>query len=467
MTIFIVSFSAAELALSETVGCESDLDCFNNGDCVSGVCHCDAAWNASEHCDVLNFDISHTDPRSGYHNASEASWGGNALFDANTGTYHLFAAQMANGCGLGHWGTNSQIIRAESPNATGPFVFKEVVLQPFAHNPTARLLPDNQGVVIYFIGSGDESKDAIVNCSNTTTADFTKKVSKNSIGRLSSSISSSSSSVSIRSHRSSSSGSSSSSGDISSGSSSTNSSTFVGSIHAIYSAKGLFCPWSDPVAIPFVEDAAWGQSVTNPSPYIDEDGTVTLALQRGFNDNPGKELIGVARATSWRGPFRMLTPHPIEPEHWYCVAGTGEDPFLWKTQRGWHMLYHGMCPSGFLESHYATAPFNSTFSSFQGVADDASSSRSRSSGSGSDAWEWIVSPRQTYPYEFKYSDRTSRFFSRVERPQLVFDGTTGEPVTLLNGVCDGSTIGDLDECLFKQDGMTWTGSRTLVVSASL
>jgi hypothetical protein len=40
----------------------------------------------------------------------------------------------------------------------------------------------------------------------------------------------------------------------------------------------------------------------------------------------------------------------------FCVAGTGEDPFLWRSARGWHMLYHGMCPSGVWQVQRAVNP---------------------------------------------------------------------------------------------------------------
>lgn len=271
--------------------CRGVGDCFHNGNCSDGICSCDAAWKGKQ-CDVLNFDVSSTPLNAGYHNASEASWGGNAIFDTNTGMYHLFVAQMANGCGLGDWGTNSMIVRGVSRNATGPFVYQEIVLPPFAHNPTARALPNNEGVVIYFIGTGNAPSKSVKNCSKT-------KISEDALGNVT-----------------------------------------TGSIHAIH-APSVVGPWSDPVAITFSDDPMWGASVTNPSPHIDSDGTVTMALQRGFNANPGKELIGVARAKTWRGPFTMITSSPVEPQHFYCIAGTGEDPFLWKTDRGWHMIYHG------------------------------------------------------------------------------------------------------------------------------
>ena len=57
------------------------------------------------------------------------------------GTYHLIVAQMANGCGLDKWGSNSAVVRAESSSPTGPFRYKQTVLRPFAHNPTIRRLP--------------------------------------------------------------------------------------------------------------------------------------------------------------------------------------------------------------------------------------------------------------------------------------------------------------------------------------
>ena len=71
----------------------------------------------------------------------------------------------------------------------------------------------------------------------------------------------------------------------------------------------------------------------------------------------------------------MITLQPVKPEEWsaprarahtrsvlmhmhcrFCVAGTGEDPFLWRSARGWHMLYHGMCPSGVWQVQWALNP---------------------------------------------------------------------------------------------------------------
>ena len=271
MTIFIVITTLA-MASSASSSCSTDHDCSLNGNCVNSRCECDKPW-IGEACDTLDVKTSF----DAYRNQTEASWGGNVVHV--NGTYHLFVAQMAYSCGLDHYGTNSQIIRATSTDPQGPYTFRDVVVEPFAHNPTIRELPNDTGFVIFFIG-GTKSKP--VDCRQHNEMEP-----------------------------------------------STQQQTIGGAIHVVY-AKTVHGPWSDPVEIMFTENASiadsqWGHALTNPSPYIHPDGTVTLALQRDFKKNEGKELIGVARSeTDWKGPYTMLTSTPIEPEHWYCVAGTGE-----------------------------------------------------------------------------------------------------------------------------------------------
>lgn len=230
---------------------------------------------------------------AGYHNSTAASWGGNVVYQR--GKCHLFVAQMTNGCGLEHWGSNSAIIRAEGASLGGTFHYVDTIVAPFGHNPTARLLR-NGTVVVFFIG-GSPSRQA--NCSKGPDARVGKAAR--------------------------------------------------GAIHAV-SAPSVLGPWTAPLPIEFVKDCpvceAWSGGGTNPSPHFHDDETVTLAVQRGYHANPDKELIGVARASSWCGPYVVLTPQPIKPERWFCEAGTGEDPFLWQSARGWHMIYHGMCPTG-------------------------------------------------------------------------------------------------------------------------
>lgn len=264
--------------------CTSADDCSLNGDCVVGRCHCDVGWAGSA-CDVLN--VQPVDRRrSGYYNATAASWGGNTLLV--NGTFHLFVAQMTRHCGLEHWGSNSAIVRAESTSPNGPFVYSEIVLAPEAHNPTVRLLPaaSGGGVVIFFIGSPQVPFNCSAGHEGHPQPDLrahynSRKLTPNN-----------------------------------------------GAIHAIH-APTIFGPWSKPVQISFDDEdnptSGWIGGGYNPSPHIMPDNSVLLAVQRGLRSYPGKEFIGVARSATWRGPYKMITKSPIVPQHWGCVAGTGEE----------------------------------------------------------------------------------------------------------------------------------------------
>ncbi len=259
--------------------CSSTLDCSLNGDCASsGVCRCLPPWSGSKECDVLAVEPT---PRacSGYHNSSAASWGGNVVFE--DGQYSLFVSQMAEGCGLEHYGSNSMIVRATASSPTGPFEYAQTVLEPFGHNPTIRRMPHGAGFLIYFIGGNNVTS---VNCRGNSS-----HLTANSQQRQQQLVG--------------------------------------GSVHVIHS-KSLYGPWSAPVQVQFDDEnvSAWQGGGTNPSPHIGLDGTVTLAVQRQYAPSgSGKELIGVARASSWRGPYKMITPAPIQPEHPGCIAGTGEE----------------------------------------------------------------------------------------------------------------------------------------------
>ena len=89
----------------------------------------------------------------GYYNATESSWGGFPIKDAE-GKWSLIHAQMANHCPLGSWTSNSIVARSVSTSGKpeGPYSFAEELLPPFAHNPTVRKAEDGT-YVIFFIGN--------------------------------------------------------------------------------------------------------------------------------------------------------------------------------------------------------------------------------------------------------------------------------------------------------------------------
>ena len=377
--------------------CETPIDCSLNGVCgATRKCSCDPAWTG-RHCDVLN--VAPTPKSSGYKNSTFASWGGNIIYDDEREEYHLFVAQFVNECPLGLWGSASSIVRATSSSFVGPFNYKETVINAFSHNPTIRKSPYDGRYYLFFIGSGDSTDPP--DCRSTPSTLSSRSTSS--------------------------------------------------SIHVSWS-ETLTGPWSDPSPVEFTDTSEYlCNGHTNPSPHFNPDGSVYLAFQAGSCHEQGHNtgaLVGLARAESWDKPFALTSPDPVTPIDWdpihpVCWAGVDEDPFLWLDERGFHILTHGMCPSGVRQAHYKFSQ---------------------------DGVNWKTSYRQTYHYAVEYDDSSIHAFARVERPQLLFssyDEKTGyacDPIALVNGVCGlgaGHNRSDF-ECIFDQlTGMTYTLVRPL------
>ena len=375
--------------------CVSSVDCSLNGECISGYCSCDPAWRGSPYCDVFVFDPTPLD--SGYHNETEASWGGNVVHE--DGKYHLFVAQFANSCPLEYWGQASMIIRAEGDSPLGPFSYKETIVPAFSHNPTIRKGFDG-AYYLYMIGDGTSTD--VPDCT-VDDADENTLISDVKRGEA-----------------------------------------FTTSIH-VTRGESIYGPWSPVSSVEFMDKSEMLCSGhTNPSPHFNIDGSVYLAFQASPCDQDSPHywaLVGVAYAPSWDSPFSLVSPDPVTPHnyskyHPICVAGVDEDPFLWRSDRGFHILTHGMCPSGVRQAHYKYSE---------------------------DGISWHTSPRQTYHYTVQYTDNSHHTFARVERPQIYFgnrDDDTGfysDPKVLYNGVCGTGEDSSDFECVFDQlTGMTWS-----------
>jgi hypothetical protein len=215
-------------------------------------------------------------------------------------------------------------------------------------------------------------------------------------------------------------------------------------------------PWSPPSVVSFdreTEMLCGGH--TNPSPHFNPDGSVHLAFQSGTCDSTihGWALVGLAKAAEWNETYVLTSDSPVTPHdgipgfHPACVAGVDEDPFFWVDARGFHLITHGMCPSGIRQAHYK-------YSDDEGLS-------------------WKTSPRQTYPYfqEFEDGKILPTVYARVERPQLAFNGgydlktgfAIGGASVLYNGVCGSNgNVGDMYECVF--DGFT---GKTLTIARPL
>jgi hypothetical protein len=161
--------------------CSTDEDCSLNGLCTNGKCVCDDGWitiegSDSPNCGNLDFlpsPISECGPGCAFHGGDggidqkTSSWGGSVL-KGDDGKYWMFAAEMAQGCSLKHWTTNSQVVSAVSDTAEGPYVRQNIALPPWAHNPEVIRAPDGTWIM-YTLGTGSGSSTnpwgPEVNCS--------------------------------------------------------------------------------------------------------------------------------------------------------------------------------------------------------------------------------------------------------------------------------------------------------------
>ena len=112
--------------------CASAFDCSLGGVCLAGRCKCDAAFTGPN-CAALN--LRPASRAAGYQPAANgsSSWGGNPVLGPD-GLWHFFGSEFTNGCDVGQWVSNSQVIRATSTHPSGPFAKVEVVADVFHHN---------------------------------------------------------------------------------------------------------------------------------------------------------------------------------------------------------------------------------------------------------------------------------------------------------------------------------------------
>jgi hypothetical protein len=161
--------------------CNSDIDCSFNGDCVSGICHCDSGWTNPPACiDPIGgcstgppcsfFDLEGADPANpGYKNDSWPSWGGHPQFwNSSKGgddKWHLFTAQFADECNVDKWINNSFVSHSTSEKPNGPWHFEDISLPPWAHGPQISLTPDGTWL-LFFTGGWYTQSDTWANCSS-------------------------------------------------------------------------------------------------------------------------------------------------------------------------------------------------------------------------------------------------------------------------------------------------------------
>ena len=163
------SLSVLLLLTAIASGCITDLDCSLNGVCIpiTASCYCDSPWTGPA-CGVLSVlpvpDTPVYGHAAGPGKPALSSWGGVPLL--LDGTYHLFVAEIVNGCGMHDWPTNSRCVHATSQTLTGPYALTDEALPVFCHNPMVVRDPASATLYMFHIGTGNGSSTT-VNCSDT------------------------------------------------------------------------------------------------------------------------------------------------------------------------------------------------------------------------------------------------------------------------------------------------------------
>lgn len=392
LILMIIAVSALWPYGASANSCTSAADCSLNGDCISNACVCDPWWSGSPQCDVLA--LLPTDKNTGYHNSSvKSSWGGMSIQD-DAGKWHLFAAEMENSCGLSSWKTNSRIIRgvSQSNAPNGPFSFAQEIKVPFAHNPKVFRAPDGT-YLLFYIGLWETPPAKCSPTGSTAELDNTKPwLAPSSLK------------------------------------------DYPGPNHdtcgpdplnggcglALATAPSPTGPWTTTGIVVQNQNASalLDCAHTNPSPWIFPNGTIVMAINAGYCHN-SLETIGLLTAPSYRGPWTYLVTDPILHNSDGSVHRC-EDPYLWYDHRGYHLMVHNQ--QGGQIALYAH--------SLEGRA-----------------WTLHNNAGNPGPYSgvVTWTDGTHNVLD-VERPQFVFDPTSGKPLFLTNGALDS---GDRSFTLFR------------------
>jgi hypothetical protein len=166
--------------------CLTSIDCAMNGEClkpsdtnkdpqVPGICQCFSGWKGNT-CEELDLLPVLTDQQGLQLPNHTSSWGGSVVYV--DGVHHMFASEITHRCGLDHWTTNSQVIRAVSRDSPyGPYVKEQVILPTFAHDANVMVAPTGEivlfvtalpGVIPVDCGSAIRKRTAATPPKNTT-----------------------------------------------------------------------------------------------------------------------------------------------------------------------------------------------------------------------------------------------------------------------------------------------------------
>ena len=111
----------------------------------------------------------------------------------------------------------------------------------------------------------------------------------------------------------------------------------------IATSKSIFGPWDrkDTPILPTRPGKFDSFQTSNPAPCINNDGSVLLVYKarRYMENRMGPMTLGVAYAEHYAGPYSIRSEEPIFP---IDKHGQIEDPFIWHSHEGYHMIAKDM-----------------------------------------------------------------------------------------------------------------------------
>ena len=162
--------------------CASERDCSFNGRCAGAAgeaptptgCVCGPGWggNYCSELQLLPVNASQLGyrrttpdgPGGAAQNAS--SWGASVHWDAASATWHGWASEMREHCGINAWETNSQVVHLTATDPLGPYTRRELLWPAFAHEPTVSRGPRGEWAMLYAGFPLDATQLAASLCTN-------------------------------------------------------------------------------------------------------------------------------------------------------------------------------------------------------------------------------------------------------------------------------------------------------------
>ena len=109
----------------------------------------------------------------------------------------------------------------------------------------------------------------------------------------------------------------------------------------VATAKSPYGPWTrlDHPVLDTKPGTFYSFLTSNPTPIVHKDGSVLMIFKsRTYNEQfpyHSDMMLGVATAPNYMGPYTVVMDEPVFSMERF---GEVEDPYLWKDEKGYHML---------------------------------------------------------------------------------------------------------------------------------